>query len=145
MKIYNSDVCVHRCCFNLIFIFQFDVQIHQRSLIFNLSILLFCNKVWLLSVKQKETLHLLTLGLHVTQNKFVTRILFIFHKSLMIPVIPAEWLMCMEMIKKLPVFVSHMYNCSHAPNSCIFIHVPQTMTFDWVLRVNQRLACQVIN
>ena len=52
----------------------------------------------------------------------------------MIPVIPAEWPMCMEMIQKLPVFVSHMYNCSHASNSCIFIHVPQTMTFDWVLR-----------
>ena len=39
-------------------------------------------------MKQKDTLHLLTFGLHVTQNKFVARILFIFHKLLMIPVIP---------------------------------------------------------
>ena len=60
-------------------------------------------------MKQKGTLHLLTLGLHVTQNKFVTRILFIFHKSLMIPAIPAEWPMYMEMIQELPLFVSHMY------------------------------------
>ena len=27
----------------------------------------------------------------------------------MIPAIPAEWLMHMEMIQKLPLFVSHMY------------------------------------
>ena len=60
-------------------------------------------------MKQKETLHLLTLGLHVTKNKFVTRGLFIFHKSLMMPTIPAEWPMYMEMIQKLPMFVSHMY------------------------------------
>ena len=61
-------------------------------------------------MKQKGTLHLLTLGLHVmTQNKFVTRILFIFHKSLMMPTLLSEWPMYMEMIQKLPVFVSHMY------------------------------------
>ena len=45
----------------------------------------------------------------VTQNKFVTRILFIFHKSLMMPTLLSEWPMYMEMIQKLPVFVSHMY------------------------------------
>ena len=61
-------------------------------------------------MKQKETLHLLTLGLHaMTYNKFVTRILFIFHKSLMMPTIPAEWPMYMDLIQKLPMFVSHMY------------------------------------
>ena len=60
-------------------------------------------------MKQKETLHLLTLGLHVTQNKSVTRILFIFHKFLMIPVIPAGWQIHMDLIQKLPMFVSHMY------------------------------------
>ena len=102
-------LCVD-AAFYLIFIFQFDVQIHQRLLIFNLIIWLVCNKVQLLAVKQKGTLHLLTLGLHVmTQNKFVTRILLIFHKSLMMPTIPAEWPVYMEMIQKLPMFVSHMY------------------------------------
>ena len=45
----------------------------------------------------------------MSQNKFVTRILFTFHKSLMISAIPAEWPMFMEMIQKLPMFVSHMY------------------------------------
>ena len=61
-------------------------------------------------MKQKGTLHQLTLGLHVmTQNKFVTRILFTFHKSLMIPAIPAEWPMFMDMIQKLPMFVSYIY------------------------------------
>ena len=60
-------------------------------------------------MKQKETLHLLTLGLHVTQDKFVTRILLKFHKSLMMLTILAEWPMYMEMIQKLLLFVSHMY------------------------------------
>ena len=45
----------------------------------------------------------------MTQNKFVTRILLVFHKSLMIPAIPAEWPMYMEVDLKLPMFVSHMY------------------------------------
>ena len=27
----------------------------------------------------------------------------------MMPAIPAEWPICMEMIQKLPMFVSHMY------------------------------------
>ena len=56
------------------------------------------------------TLHLLTLGLHViTQNKFVTKILLIFHKYSMIPAIPVEWPAYLEMIQKLPIFVSHIY------------------------------------
>ena len=45
----------------------------------------------------------------MTQNKFVTRILFIFHKQLMILTIPAEWPIYMEMIQNLPMFVSHMH------------------------------------
>lgn len=57
---------------------------------------------------QKETLHPLILGLHVAQNKFVTKVLLIFHKSLMIPAIPAEWPMYMDMIQKLPMFVSYI-------------------------------------
>ena len=56
------------------------------------------------------TLHLLSLGLHViTQHKFVTKILLIFHKSSMIPAIPVEWPVYLEMIQKLPIFVSHIY------------------------------------
>ena len=65
----------------------------------------------------------------MTQNKFVTRILLIFHKSSMILAIPAEWSMYME-IKKL---LSHAH-FSRASNSCIFIQVPK-WHFDWVLRV----------
>ena len=60
--------------FNLIFIFQIDVQIHRRLLNLKLNILLVFNEVQLLAVKQTETPHLLTLGFHVTQIKFVTRI-----------------------------------------------------------------------
>ena len=60
-------------------------------------------------MKQKETLHLLTLGLLVTQNNFVTRELFIFRKPLMIPAILAELPMYMDLIQKLPLFVSHIY------------------------------------
>ena len=87
-------------------------------------------------MKQKETLHLLTLGLHVmTQKKFVTRILFIFHKSLMIPATPAEWPMYMEMIQNLPMFVSHMYIVvMHLTAVSSYIYVP-TWHFDRVLRV----------
>ena len=62
--------------------------------------------MYLLTVKQKETLHLLTLGYPVTQNKVVTRILFIFHKFLIMPTIPAEWPIYLEMMKEQPVFVS---------------------------------------
>ena len=111
LKTSHSNVSLCRCFFLILFfIFEFDVQIHQILLIFNLSIWLVYNKVYILTVKQKGTLHLLTLGLHVmTQNKFVTRMLFIFHKSLMIPAILAELPMYMEMIQKQPMFVSHMY------------------------------------
>ena len=59
-------------------------------------------------MKQKETLHLLTLGLHVTQDKFVTRILVIFHKCPTMPAIPAESPMYMDLIQKLPSFVSYI-------------------------------------
>ena len=44
----------------------------------------------------------------MTQNKFVTSILFIFHKSLMIPAIPAEWPVYMERIQRLPMFVLYI-------------------------------------
>ena len=90
-------------------------------------------------MKQKETLLLLTIGLHViTQNEFVTRILLIFYKSLMMPTTPAEWSMYIEMIQKLPMFVSHMY-IAVVHCSCIFIDVP-TWHFDWVLRVVQGVS-----
>ena len=106
----HSDVSLCRCCFLIwFFIFQFDVQIQPRLLNFNLSILLVHTKVLLLTVKRKGTLHLLTLGLHVTQNKFVTKILLIFYKSSMIRTIPAEWPMYMDLIQKLLMFVSHIY------------------------------------
>ena len=69
--------------------------------------LLVYNKVQLLTVKQKETLHLLTLGFHVmTQNNFVTKKLLIFHKCPTMPAIPAESPMYMDLIQKLPSFVS---------------------------------------
>ena len=45
----------------------------------------------------------------MTQIKFVTRILFILHKSLMMPTIPAELPVHSELIQKLLMFVSHMY------------------------------------
>ena len=59
-------------------------------------------------MEQKETLHLHIVGLHVmTQNKFVTRTLFIFHKSVKMSAIPAKWTMDLEMIQKLTMFVSY--------------------------------------
>ena len=59
-------------------------------------------------MEQKETLHLLIVELHVmTQNKFVTRTLFIFHKSVKMSAIPAKWPMDLEMIQKVPMFVSY--------------------------------------
>lgn len=59
-------------------------------------------------MEQKETLHLPIVGLHVmTQNKFVTRTLFIFHKSVKMSAIPAKWTMDLEMIQKLTMFVSY--------------------------------------
>ena len=59
-------------------------------------------------MKQKGTLRRLALGLHVSQNKFVTRIFFIFHKPLMIPTIHAGWPIHVDFIQKLPMFVSHI-------------------------------------
>ena len=84
-------------------------------------------------MKQKKTLHLLTLGLLVTQNNFVTRVLFILHKPLMIPAIPAKWPMYMDLIQKLPLFVSHIYIAVMqltALSSYMYQH-----DVDWVLRV----------
>ena len=43
----------------------------------------------------------------MTQNKFVTRTLFIFHKSVKMSAIPAKWTMDLEMIQKLTMFVSY--------------------------------------
>ena len=110
------------CFFKSNFHFQIDVQIHPRLLNFKPIILLVCNKVQPLTVKQKETLHQLTLGFHVTQIKFVTRILFILHKSSMMPTIPAELPMQLELIQKLLMFVSHMYIVVMHLNSKAKVH-----------------------
>ena len=79
----------------------------------------------------------------MTQNKFVTRILFTFHKSLMIPAIPAEWPMFMEMVQKLPMFVSHMY--------IVVMHLTAVSSYMYqhdiligFSELNQGLACQVV-
>ena len=95
-------------------------------------------------MKQKGTLHLPTIGLHVmTQNKFVTRILLIFHKSLIITTIPAEWPVYMEVIEKLPMFVSHMY--------IVVMDLPAVSSYMYqldiligFLELNEGLACQVV-
>ena len=61
----------------------------------------------------------------------------------MMPTIPAEWPMYMEMIRKLPMFVSHMYIVvMHltAVSSCIYHH-DILIGFS---ELNQRLACQVV-
>ena len=80
----------------------------------------------------------------MTQNKFVTRILLIFQKSLMMLSIPAEWLIYMEMIQKLSMLVSHMY--------IVVIHLTAVSSYKYqheiligFLELNQGLACQVIN
>ena len=92
---------------------------------------------------QKETLHLLTLGLHVTQNKFVTRILLIFHKLLMIPSIPAEWPIHVESIQKLPMFVSHIdIVVIHLTAVSLYMHQHDILI--GFLELNQGLACQVV-
>ena len=95
-------------------------------------------------MKQKGTLYLPTLGLHVmTQNKFVTRILFIFHKSLTIPAILAEWPMYMEMIQKQPMFVSHMYIVvMHL--TAVSSYMYQHDILIWFSELNQGLTCQVV-
>ena len=90
------------------------------------------------------TLHLLTLGPHVmTQKKFVTKILLIFHKSSMIPAIPAEWPVYLKMIQKLPMFVSHIH--------IVVMHLTAVSSYmcqhDILIgfsELNQGLACQVI-
>ena len=61
-----------------------------------------------LNCEVEGNLHLLIVGLHVlTQNKFVTKTLFIFHKSVKMPIVQAKWPMDLEMIQKLPMFVSY--------------------------------------
>ena len=80
------------------------------------------------------TLHLLTLGFHVTQNKFATRKLLIFHKCSTMPSISAEWPMYMDLIQKLPLFVSFIAVRSAYTAVASYLIVP-TWHFDWVLRV----------
>ena len=52
----------------------------------------------------------------------------------MITTIPTEWPMYMEMIQKLPMFVSQMYIVVMDLTPADFMRVP-TWHFDWVLRV----------
>ena len=79
----------------------------------------------------------------MTQNKFVTRILLKFHKSLMMPTIPAEWPMYMEMFQKLLMFVSHMY--------IVVLHLTAVSSYMYqhdisigFSELNQGLACQIV-
>ena len=78
----------------------------------------------------------------MTQNKFVIRILLIFHKSLMMSTSPAEWPMYMEMIQKLPMFVSHIY--------IVVMHLTAVSSYMYrdiligFSELYKRLACQVI-
>ena len=61
----------------------------------------------------------------------------------MIPAIPAEWPMYMEMIQKLPMFVSHMY--------VVVMHLTAVCSYKYQHNIligfselNQGLACQVV-
>ena len=61
----------------------------------------------------------------------------------MIPAIPVEWPLYMEMIQKLPMFVSHMY--------ILVMHLTAVSSYRyqhdiliWFLELNQGLACQVV-
>ena len=61
----------------------------------------------------------------------------------MMPTIPAEWPIYMEMIQKLPMFVSHMY--------IVVMHLTAVSSYMYqhdiligFLELNQGLACQVI-
>ena len=81
----------------------------------------------------------------MTQNKFVTRILFIFHKSLMIPAISAEWSMYMEMIQKQPMFVSRTYIVvMHLTAVSSYMYMYHNDILIGFSELNQGLACQVI-
>ena len=79
----------------------------------------------------------------MTQNKFVTRILLIFHKSSVIPAIPAEWPMYMEMIQKLPIFVSHIYIVVMHPTA-VSSYMYQHDILIGFPELNQGLAYQVV-
>ena len=81
----------------------------------------------------------------MTQNKFVTKTLLIFHKSLGMPIMPAKWLMYVEMMKKLSMFVSHMY--------IVVMHLAAVSSVSYMYQhdiliglsdFNQGLTCQVI-
>ena len=61
----------------------------------------------------------------------------------MMPTIPAEWPIYMEMIQKLPMFVSHMY--------IVDVHITAVSSYRYqhdiligFSELNQVLACQVI-
>ena len=61
----------------------------------------------------------------------------------MIQVFPLEWPMCMEMIKKLPMFVIHMYilvMCLTAVSSYMYQHD----IFIGFVELNQGFACLVV-
>ena len=61
----------------------------------------------------------------------------------MMPTIPAEWPMYMEMIQKLPMFVSHMYIVvMHLTAVSSYLYQHDILT--GFLELNQGLACQVI-
>ena len=61
----------------------------------------------------------------------------------MMPTIPAEWPMYMEMIQKLPMFVSHMYIVvMHL--TAVSSYMNQHDILIGFLELNQGLACQVI-
>ena len=79
----------------------------------------------------------------MTKIKFVTRILLIFHKSLMIPAILAEWPMYMEMIQKLPLFVSPMYIIVMHPIA-VSSYIYQHDVLIGFSELNQGSACQVV-
>ena len=77
----------------------------------------------------------------MTPNKFVTRILFLLHKSLMMPTIPAE--LPVYVIQKLPMFVGHMYILvMHL--AAVSSYMYQHDILNGFSELNQRLACQVV-
>ena len=79
----------------------------------------------------------------MTPNKFVTRILFLLHKSLMMPTIPAKLPVQVDLIQKLPMFVSHMYILvMHL--AAVSSYMYQHDILNGFSELNQRLACQVV-
>ena len=79
----------------------------------------------------------------MTQIKFVTRILFIIHKSLMMITIPAEWPVHMELIQRLLMFVSHIYIVvMHQAAVSSYMYQHEILT--GFSELNQGLAYQVV-